>query len=240
MFLAKTRKAEQVLSDYLKLNNLTHIPVRFMSHSSVENSIHTRNYTRNFDRFFHSFGNSGMKSTPEIVDCWLMHPEFPTITILGKDLTRYEDKQRDNINYVQGPVDIPELFKLQSENSIHICPSTREGYGHYINNGRSSSSLILATDFGPMNEFIRNYSGVPIKFSRHNSEDYQLFPNIQVYVSKSGICDAVTRVLEDLSIDDRIEYGRRARSMYEADRTFMKETMRQLKQEVEDRINKRE
>ena len=37
---------------------------------------------------------------------------------------------------------------------VHICPSAREGFGHYINEARSVGAVVLTIDAAPMSEFV--------------------------------------------------------------------------------------
>jgi hypothetical protein len=43
---------------------------------------------------------------------------------------------------------------------LHIMPSEREGFGHSINEGRAAGALLLVPDHPPMNELVREGSGL--------------------------------------------------------------------------------
>jgi hypothetical protein len=36
---------------------------------------------------------------------------------------------------------------------VHLCLSSKEGFGHYLNSARASGALVVVTDHPPMNEF---------------------------------------------------------------------------------------
>ena len=45
-----------------------------------------------------------------------------------------------------------------SEYGVHICTSTAEGYGHYINDAKYCGNIIITTDHSPMIEHVIDYS----------------------------------------------------------------------------------
>lgn len=57
----------------------------------------------------------------------------------------------------------PELASLMLSQAIHIVPSEREGFGHTINEGRAAGAVMVVPDHPPMNELVRNGSGILIK-----------------------------------------------------------------------------
>jgi hypothetical protein len=46
------------------------------------------------------------------------------------------------------------LHVLQVQTPIHVCASEREGFGHYINEGRAAGAFIISTDHPPMSELV--------------------------------------------------------------------------------------
>ena len=45
-----------------------------------------------------------------------------------------------------------------------ICCSKAEGFGHFIQEAKASSSVVLTTGGPPMNEFVSNDDGFLIKY----------------------------------------------------------------------------
>ena len=222
-FLAKTQKTFTILKKYLEEKDLN-IPIVRTFHSTPDPLYQLEiPGKRNFGRFFHANGHSGLKSTIELIECWKNHPDFPLLTIIGKN----EVVELPNIRYHYF-LNISELRRTQWENGIHICPSVREGFGHYINEARGMGAMLITTDFGPMNEFLNNNSGVLVKNSGLLHEDYQLFTNIQVKVSANGICDAVKIVLGK-SYTTREEMGKSGRVQFQDDYKKMKQSKTELK-----------
>lgn len=51
------------------------------------------------------------------------------------------------------PIDLYNFFRATA--GYFICPSSVEGYGHYINEGRIAGAITLTTNHAPMNEIIQ-------------------------------------------------------------------------------------
>jgi hypothetical protein len=123
------------------------------------------------------------KRTNRVLEAWLAHPEFPPITIVcncalgegdakpGLEKTCCKTKHVDqfdasaiaaakNIEMRTDYVPAEELTKLQMQAGIHVCPSSTEGFGHYINEARAIGRLVMVPDAPPMNE-VNKPIGVP-------------------------------------------------------------------------------
>ena len=61
------------------------------------------------------------------------------------------NKKIDNIEY------------LQQKAGCSLCPSSQEGFGHYINESKCNKSIIISTDGKPMNELVKKEYGILIK-----------------------------------------------------------------------------
>lgn len=108
-----------------------------------------------------------------------------------------------------------EYRKLSENFGIHLCTSQMEGFGHYINESRQSSALILTLDAPPMNELITADCGILIpttSSSPHNSGERYL-------ATEDDIASSVDAALS-LSISDRIELGENARKKFHEDRDY--------------------
>ncbi|KAJ3008017.1 UNVERIFIED_CONTAM: hypothetical protein HDU68_003263 [Siphonaria sp. JEL0065] len=197
---------------------------------------------QDFSQFLHIHGTSGRKHTRELYNCWKEHPEWPKLTIIGnKDKQEYETDpptegpMPENIQ-VFTRLRIEQLRELQLSIGIHICPSSQEGYGHYINEARSLGALVLTTNHPPMNEFVVDaVSGILLNHDTPSPEEYQLLAPYfvsPVHVEPKHICDAVARVLKEYDVEKRREMGRRARLAFEYDTYVMKTNMAQLKDEA--------
>ncbi|KAI8812902.1 hypothetical protein BJ742DRAFT_792207 [Cladochytrium replicatum] len=237
-FLAKSKHSVRVISAYLDKTNLS-VPVRYMSHSSADGLAGVEHIKRDFNKFFHGFGHSGLKSTRDVVRCWAQHSEWPTLTLLGtfsdEFLDEFPDKKPNPNVIFKKRLDIDELRRAQRENAVHICPSVREGFGHYINDARAVGAMIVTTDFGPMNEFVDGNSGVLVPYTGYNDEtEIKLFPSagihVQVIIKPEDICAAVEKVLA-MPLSERERRGNLARTRYEVDRQLMVKNLGELRRE---------
>ncbi|KAI9338757.1 hypothetical protein BDR26DRAFT_404878 [Obelidium mucronatum] len=218
-------------------------PLKFMSHSSPDamKDIQARNMTYHVDynRFFHSYGSSGRKNTPALIECWKRHPTWPRLTVVGnKEASDFGFN--DDSNPVPGNMrihsrlPIRELRDLQMRNGVHLCPSQMEGYGHYINEARSLGALVVTTDAPPMNEMVMDgVNGILINHDKGNLTDKTFPPKFmyEVYLTADEICSAVERVLE-MELESRVFLGREGRVAYDSDMLLMQHNMAIISKET--------
>jgi glycosyltransferase involved in cell wall biosynthesis len=57
-------------------------------------------------------------------------------------------------NHIRTRLPDDKFLELANKCLIHICPSTMEGFGHYINEAKSMGNIVIATDSAPMNELV--------------------------------------------------------------------------------------
>ena len=237
--IAKTRFAYSIFTEYYR-NSARRAPrIVYIGHSSLDPLVLFGDNLpiQNFSNVFHANGLAGTKGTAELVKCWLQHPEWPTLTVLGHP---NEDKipkgiiKPENIKLIE-KVGFKELVKLQRESAIHVYPAEREGFGHALNEARASGALLLTTNFGPMDEFVHDgYSGFFIDIKKETVEETQLFSElrpVQVQMDYRDICSAMEKVFQ-LSMDDRKKMGQVGRAAFLTDRMYFIETVNILKNEA--------
>lgn len=93
---------------------------------------------------------------------------------------------------------VPETdyIKLLTRANVAICPSEREGYGHYINEARYFGTFVVTIDHPPMNEMIDNQNGTLITKYSSTSKDtpgisfatYKVYPDIKNFADKIKHC----------------------------------------------------
>jgi len=97
----------------------------------------------------HIEGKSMLKNTDNLISAYQLRPDLPKCFSLS---SRHTGKF-NNLEFAERqPFD--KLKILLNACIIHLCPSMYEGFGHYINEARSTGAVILTTDRPPMNEFI--------------------------------------------------------------------------------------
>jgi glycosyltransferase involved in cell wall biosynthesis len=96
---------------------------------------------------FHAQGKSSDKGT-EFLMKW--DKELPYINVLSHKLSI----SRPNLRTWRNRLPQDEYEILANESLIHVCPSTMEGFGHYINEAKSMGNVVVTTDSAPMNELI--------------------------------------------------------------------------------------
>ena len=134
------------------------------------------NVQPDFTQFLHVKGKSRFKNTQTLLNLWMKNPDWPVLNIV-----HHGDKNKNgyieiaepfyvhsNIKLYQHEMSTEKLKMLMNTCGFHICCSSTEGYGHYINEARSVGAIVVATNFPPMSSFMREDYGVPIQVERDN------------------------------------------------------------------------
>lgn len=198
--LCKTRHAEEIFRE-------AGFRTTFVSFTSADR--YDAGCPRNYDAFFHLAGSSTQKGTAPLVDLWLAHPEWPTLTIVQHPKNRL-DVQARNIRYISEHIDDEMLRRLQNEMGVHVCPSEAEGFGHSIVEAMSCRALVITTDAPPMNEIVSADSGVLVKYDRTAPRRW----GTAYYVDRGAMEDAIHAVI-GMSTAEKAARGERARAWFE-------------------------
>ena len=183
----------------------------------VLNSFYTQDYTK----FIHIAGMSPLKNTQVVVETWLQHPEWPTLTVLTS-FSAFEymiEKTRavKNIDFRFKRLPLKELVRLQNTHGIHVCPSEAEGFGHYINEARALKAVVITSNTAPMNELVTDKkNGILIGRPIGDTRGAAKAPVAQI--TAKDIEKGVARVMA-MPIEQRKAMGERGREMYLKERS---------------------
>lgn len=174
---------------------------------------------------FHACGKSIAKQTWLVLNTWEQWQPFPA-TVLTKlqatnmmfnnkqiDKKQYRAHGLNHINTQMRGIEQRQFNVMQNRALIHLCPSTYEGFGHYINEGRSCGAVVVTTDAAPMNELITKEFGflLPCKKWRNRElgVDWRVEP---------GDFRAVIEKVANTPFDKLREMGKLARERFLSDR----------------------
>ncbi|EGZ06073.1 hypothetical protein PHYSODRAFT_289065 [Phytophthora sojae] len=200
--------------------------------------------------FLHTAGTSIQKGTRQVLDCWLGRPDLPPLELhMAQDLfdgafaARYMKRinKSPNVHLHTGRLEPAAFGRLITDASFFMCSSLQEGYGHYINQARSSRAFIFTTDVAPMNELITPSSGALIK-ARAIAHDGQFLggkskkehalrdvPGFVADFSGRAVCDAVTNMLKTTTPEERAKRADKALQQYYFDTVFFAQKMQELR-----------
>ena len=170
-----------------------------------------------FDRFIHFKGVSVQKQTEIVLAAWRMHPEWPELSVQSYAtdpafLNFPEWLQCRNMRIKYCLMSAEEYRSEVTRAGVQLCPSSVEGFGHYLNEARSMGALVVTTDAPPMNELVDDTCGVLITPVRTEQQNYATRHIIDV----AGFEKAMQTVLE-MPIDQRKALGANARRRYVMD-----------------------
>lgn len=150
--ICKSKNTEAIFRNY-------HNAVYYTSFSSHDKYLPAEK-TR---EFVHLPGKSTHKGTRRLIDLWNMNPDLPMLNIYNYSPDYSDSISAKNINYHRLFIDDQAYSEIQNRYLFHICPSETEGFGHYINEAKSTGAVIFTTDAPPMNELIDEQCGFLIK-----------------------------------------------------------------------------
>uniref|UniRef100_A0A383W5Q1 Glycosyl transferase family 1 domain-containing protein n=1 Tax=Tetradesmus obliquus TaxID=3088 RepID=A0A383W5Q1_TETOB len=126
-----------------------------------------------------------------------------------------------------------DIRALQASIGLHLCPSEREGFGHYLNEARAAAAFVITSDHPPMNDLIRPEFGLLITPQRTGSyEDWQAlssYADINAYLDPDSICAAVELVLS-MPVEERAGKGKVARRQYLSEKRAFVRNVRRLRE----------
>ena len=135
----------------------------------------------------HLVGNSTFKGTETLLISWKQDWDTLHIVIDPKNKIYKKIvpllKDKSNIILHDTYLNTEDLERLMNQCWLHLCPSEAEGFGHYINEALSCKSIVITTDFSPMNTFVEDSFLIPIdntidltntlgKLVKYNSKDF--------------------------------------------------------------------
>jgi hypothetical protein len=177
-------------------------------------SIDPSSIVNSYETFIHAKGNVWTnRNTELILECWRLHPEWPSLLIIlyGDENDYFNNISREckNVNVLNGWKGRSEYINLLKTSGIHICTSSHEGFGHYINESRAMQALVITTDAPPMNELIDDNSGILIEPSSVNVNQM----GFAFHLDEKSFENAIQSVLT-LDLNEREALGKRARERY--------------------------
>ena len=172
VLITKSRYAYRLVSEYVKKVDFL-ADVVYLGHTSFPPRQH-EDQDKNWNLCLHLAGRSRNKGTWQLIHTWQKEGGFRhiapnatlVITCRHRCLNRITNETTNLIPNQQGwsdpntglyiytYLDEDELDRYRRKAGLFICPSLVEGYGQYINEGSASRSIVMTTDFPPMNELV--------------------------------------------------------------------------------------
>jgi len=250
--LCKTQTSVSIMNHIKETNNSGYECVYTKFTTPVTEVVSSKDYSV----MVHMAGQSFLKGTYTLLKSWVKYNLESKSTLLISRADSPGDKEylgywkslpSDKISSWRGIEMEAEMYKniiftkhiadkdaLYSITGVFICPSVTEGYGHYINEGRATKSVVITTDYSPMNELVTPDTGVLIPVSKQipikNYMHWVKFLSTEVkasIVSEEDLCECIQQV-ENLTESQKQKMGDKSYSMYTNDTLFFEESMRKL------------
>jgi len=170
-------------------------------------------------------GKSMTKGAKPVYDACVLHDK--PLLLLSNKLNEKWIKSVGQVVTYRGRLEDDDFMKIQNTQGIHVCCSDYEGFGHYINEAKSTGAVIITTNYPPMNEIC--------------SEDFAFFvrakPNRKQGLVQTCIVDSVDfiRVYNEVVNTDPEtlkEMGEKARRSFLINDKGFKARMKKLKKKI--------
>lgn len=102
--------------------------------------------------FLHVAGTSSFKGTAPVIDSWLKHPEWPTLTLVADNI-ELPTKLPANIRHCSRLTN-QEMQQLWQTATFAVMPSEVEGFGQILIEAMVNGAVAITTDAPPMNELV--------------------------------------------------------------------------------------
>lgn len=156
----------------------------------------------------HLAGASSAKGTEEVIAAMRLLPQFH-LTLVSKKAWR--DLPENITHHME--LDPPTFRKLQNVAMIHLCPSSYEGFGHYINEARSVRAVIISTNAAPMSELVHVSYGAAASVKSVSNQNLAQHK----HVDPDSLAAVITAVMK-CNPETLAGLGKKARAAYLGDR----------------------
>lgn len=222
--IVKTRYAQRLMEDFKRKNHYSFY-ILYTKHTSKD--IYLPNIEKDYQQVIHAPGKSPYKNTLHVLNAWAEHPEWPLLHVVARpDKLPYimNFQNHPNIRIHSKRLSNQELGELQSKCGLHICTSISEGWGHYLNEARSSGGVVMSTDAAPMNELVTVETGILVPTSSHTTKQFVIGPIEFNYIDTASIEKGMSHY-KSLSWMEKIQMGQASRAAYEEDTRFFQVTL---------------
>ena len=146
---------------------------------------------KDFALFLHVAGGSQSKGTSRLIDVWRSLEDPPKLIIVQREGNAPNPSLLpESIDLITKYLPEDDLNKLKMEAGIHICPSESEGFGHNIFQGMLCGSVVITTNFPPMNELVNAQRGYLVEID--SVEPRRLGHTAKV--SESVLADTISEI----------------------------------------------
>jgi len=251
--LCKTKIAEEMFNFMKKEHNLNYNVLYTKFSTYIMKELKNREIKKDPNLFVLLAGTSPYKNTAYVVYNWIKNNCYLDIdmdtkvklyiTCVGRcydtlinDLKNYlnYDIKWDNtdtfiyknLTIYNKFVDREQYYYLLSSANVVICPSSKEGYSHNINEARYFNSYVITVDMPPMNELIfDNVNGMLIKKIEKQEKKlyftkfklYSVYPDMDEMTEKIKYC-----------IENKYKLNSNSRDFYNKDLKFFKSTIKKF------------
>ena len=220
ILLAKSRDAE------IRLKK------RFVDHDIVFTGFSSRrlpvlSVSADYDLAIHVRGFARQKGSSAVLraysgsDLQLPHCVC-TMRTLDPAVPSFNAKVGKNCSLIFRDIEQTALDRMVLRRGLHLCPSEREGFGHYIFGPMSIGAVVVTTDAPPMNELVDSSCGVLVPAV---IEDKGLYVNASV--TSSALRESI-HAFRSLPHSRKLLMGQAAKSRSEAIRNDFEANFRIL------------
>ena len=221
------------------------------------------NIVKNPNLFIHLAGKSGFKGTSSLIYCWIKNNCFldvdPNIKLFvtcykscyenmkkwlkhdfnydvsGMRLKSNGKTEYKNITFFSSQAPYEDYMNALTQGNVAICVSTKEGFGHYINESRYYKNVIVTFDEPPMNELVKNnengfllYNNTKSKINRPQTT-YKLY---NVYPDIDELAKVITHCIKNKNNFNEMREA--SHQMFVDDKNYFEEKMSDIILRIKD------
>lgn len=187
--LCKSYHAERIFERYVGSK------VTYIGFSSLADQTAVSAKKKDFNKWLHVAGGSQSKGTSNLLKAWREIEDPPELILVQRSGNAPPvDTLPTSVKLITDYLSDEELQALREEAGVHICPSEAEGFGHNIFQAMLVGSVVITTNFPPMNELIEEDRGFLVEVA-------ELLPRRLGYTSICGTADLVSVINQVRQMD---------------------------------------